>query len=134
MDDCGTSRAGYPHHHSDGSYHLSPGPREWLAAWLRNDVPSLRFTPGRRWPVSGTPHDAVASGLARRRYWQAQGLTFDQAADAAFFEQHGRGPWRDRPVPTEMKMRGVASGLTTSCRRVGIAPLDCLVKYPIEVR
>jgi hypothetical protein len=120
--------ADFPHHHSDGATCLRPS--------RRNDPQPGHFEPGRRWPVTGSPDDIVASCEARRRYWQTQGLTPGQAADAALFELHGRGPRRVQPPPPpEMRHAGFASaaGVTRSCRS-DYTPLNCLIRYPIEVR
>jgi hypothetical protein len=91
------------------------------------------FRAGQRFGVRGTPYDATATSIARHRYWQDQGLTFDQAGDVCYFEANGRGPWRGLRMREE-RLREVAIDLADSCRRAGFTPLDCLVRHPIEVR
>jgi hypothetical protein len=34
----------------------------------------------------------LATYRARRKYWETEGLTFDQATQAAYFELHGMAP------------------------------------------
>jgi hypothetical protein len=121
-----------PYTDSDGSDHLGPDRNERLAAALVR-LGSMKFENGQRFAVRGTPYDDLATGLARHRYWQSQGLTFDQAADAQYFELRGRGPWQGWRL-TEVQVRKMASDLASSCHRVGFTPLECLFRYPIEVR
>jgi hypothetical protein len=121
-----------PYTDSDGCDHLGYSPRERLAAELVR-LGSMRFKTGQRLRVSGTAYDILATDLARHRYWRSRGLTFDQAADAGFFERNGRGPWQGFRL-TEVGLREAASDLVSSCRRAAITPLDCLVRYSIEVR
>jgi hypothetical protein len=134
MDDRSRKKSDFqPYTDSNGADHLGPGgpgPNERLAAALSR---LGRFEDGQRFRVRGTPYDHLATSLARHRYWQSEGLTFDQAADTVYFEGGGRGPWQGWRM-TQVWLRKAASDLASSSHRAGLVPLDCLVYYPIEVR
>jgi hypothetical protein len=65
----------------------------------------------------------LATHRARRKYWEIQGLTFDQATQAAYFELRGQPPRRHAIDDSVLSLPGG-----------GIAPEDSLIRYPIKVR
>jgi hypothetical protein len=77
----------------------------------------------------GSGREERLPDLARHRYWQGQGLTFDQAADAWYFEVTGTGPWQGSRVTEIRQLWEMAGYLADTYRRTPQG-----ARYPIEVR